>query len=104
MTTVNIRNLHTTIGELLKTTGPEGALLESKGKLRLAVMPLDDDVLDFLMERSPKLIKECAQIRERVKAGDFYTLEEAQRMFASDQHKTGRSTVRRVRGHKQRKR
>jgi uncharacterized coiled-coil DUF342 family protein len=42
----------------------------------LAVLSLDDEVLDLLLERSPSLIEECRQIRERMKQGEYLTHEE----------------------------
>lgn len=41
-----------------------------------AVLPLDDDVIDLLLERSPTLIEECRQIRERMNRGQYLTHEQ----------------------------
>jgi hypothetical protein len=38
---------------------------------------LDEDVLDLLLERNPRLIEECRQIRERMKQGAYLTHEQA---------------------------
>jgi hypothetical protein len=46
-----------------------------------ALLPLDDDVLDLLLERNPTFIEECRQIRERMRQGDYVTYEEALQMF-----------------------
>lgn len=42
-----------------------------------AVLPLDDEVLDLLLERNPRFIEECRQIRERMQQGEYVTFEEA---------------------------
>ena len=44
---------NTPIGEILKAAGTDGIVLESEGQGRYAVIPLDDDLIDFLVERSP---------------------------------------------------
>jgi hypothetical protein len=41
------------IGEILETVGWEGILLETDGQERFALLPLDDELIDFLIERSP---------------------------------------------------
>jgi hypothetical protein len=38
-----------------------------------AVLPLDEEVIDLLLERSPALTEECRQIRERMKQGEYMT-------------------------------
>jgi hypothetical protein len=61
------------IGEILKAAGSQGILLESEEQGRYALIPLDDDVIDFLIERNPEFIVSCREIRERVDAGQFQT-------------------------------
>ncbi len=63
------------ISEILKAAGSEGLLLESEDQARYAVIPLDDDLIDYLIERNPKFIEACRQIRERMHAGRFHTHE-----------------------------
>jgi hypothetical protein len=65
----------TPIGEILKAAGSEGIVLESEDHVSYAVIPLDDDVLDLLIERSPKFRAHCREIRERMVAGQFMTQE-----------------------------
>jgi hypothetical protein len=48
------------------------------------VIPLDDDLIDFLIERSPKLRAECRQIREHMDDGVFQTHEEVSRQLRGD--------------------
>lgn len=50
----------------------------------ITVLPLDDEVLDLLLERNPIFIEECRQIRERMRQGDYVTCEEALQMFRAD--------------------
>ncbi len=76
MTVQRVSDLSTSIGEILQTVGPEGMRLESRGGTRYALIPLDDDLIDHLIERNPKLIEQCQQIRERMHAGRFHTHDE----------------------------
>jgi len=49
-----------------------GTILKSLGtKKAYVLVPLDDGLIDNLLERSPKLIKECREIRARMAAGQF---------------------------------
>ena len=81
MTIHRLKDLKMPIGELLKTVGNEGVLLESIGNPQYALIPLDDDVIDFLIERNPKLIDECREIRQRMEAGQFQTHDEVKKCF-----------------------
>ncbi len=55
-------------------------MAEKKGYL---LLPLDDDLIDCLLERSPKLIKECRQIRARMAAGQFVRHEEVKKRLGA---------------------
>ena len=74
-----ISDLNTPIREILKAAGSEGIVLESQDQGSYAVISLDDDVLDLLIERSPKFRAHCREIRERMNAGQFQTHEEVKR-------------------------
>jgi len=74
----------TPIGELLKAAGSDGLLLESEGQGRYALLPLDDDVIDLLIERSPKFRARCREIREQMDSGRFQTHEEVIRQLAGE--------------------
>lgn len=76
MTLQRVSNLRTSIGEILQAVGPDGMLLEASGGARYALIPLDDDLIDHLIERNPKLIGECRLLRERMHAGRFHTHDE----------------------------
>jgi len=84
MTVQHVTDLKTPIGEILKAAGPEGILLESTEKTRYAVIPLDDDLIDFLIERSPKLIEDCRRIREQMRAGRFHGHDEVKKLLGSE--------------------
>jgi hypothetical protein len=40
------------------------------------LLPLDDDVVDFLIERSPAFRARCREIRRRMDSGQFKTHDE----------------------------
>ena len=74
-------DLQTPIGEVLKVVGANGLVLEAADAARYALLPLNDDLLDYLLERSPKLIEECRQIHQRMAAGEYYTQEEVEQLL-----------------------
>ncbi|MGC8638664.1 MAG: hypothetical protein ACP5XB_02160 [Isosphaeraceae bacterium] len=74
----------TPIGEILKSAGPDGIVLESEGQVRYALLPLDDDVIDLLLERSPKFRADCLEIRRCMDSGQFMTHEEVRRKLIGD--------------------
>ena len=82
MTFRYINDLKTAIGDFLKEASRKGIVLDTKNHKQIAMIPLDDDLIDYLLERSPKLIKECKKIRAEMKRGKFRTHEEVKRMFA----------------------
>ena len=75
---------NTPIGEILKTAGSEGIVLESEGQGRYALLPLDDDVIDLLIERNPTFRDHCHEIRERMDSGQFQTHEEVRRQLVGE--------------------
>ncbi|MGH9844065.1 MAG: hypothetical protein ACREEM_35490 [Blastocatellia bacterium] len=79
-----VSDLQISIGEILKSAGANGVLLESGNLPQYALLPLDDDLLDFLIERNPKLIEECRQILQRMRNGEFHTQDEVERLFAEN--------------------
>jgi hypothetical protein len=84
MTVQPVNDPKTPIGEILKAAGSEGILLESEDRGRYALIPLDDDVIDFLIERNPKFIAHCREIRERIDAGQFQPHEEVRRQLIGE--------------------
>ncbi len=79
MTVQPVSDPSTPIGEIIRTAGTEGILLESEGQGRYALLPLDDDLIDFLIERSPTFRVHCREIRRRMDSGRFQTHEEVRR-------------------------
>lgn len=79
-----ISNLEMPIGEVLKAADATGALIRSDDQEQYAVLPLDDELIDFLLERNPKFIEECAQIRQRMESGESYSSGEVDRLLAAD--------------------
>ena len=68
MSVRSVTDLKTPIGDFLDDAGAEGVVLEAEGRGRYAVLPLDDDLLDYLVARNPTFIDTCRQIRERMRA------------------------------------
>jgi len=75
-----VADLHMPIGEILRAAEPDGVLLESEPRRRYALLPLDEDLLDYLLEHNPKLIKDCRRIRKQMDAGQFFTHDEVKGM------------------------
>ncbi|MGA7495951.1 MAG: hypothetical protein WBX00_04410 [Isosphaeraceae bacterium] len=84
MTVQPISDLNTPIGQIIKAAGSEGIVLESEGQGRYALLPLDDDVIDLLIERSPTFRDLCHAIRERMDSGQFHTHEEVRRQLVGE--------------------
>ncbi len=84
MTMQSVSDPNTPIGEILKAAGSEGIVLESEGQGHYALLPLDDDVIDLLIERSPKLRADCQDIRERMNSGQFQTHEDVRRQLLGE--------------------
>jgi hypothetical protein len=84
MTVQPVNDPNTPIGQVLETAGSEGILLESEGRRRYALLPLDDDVIDFLIERSPTFRARCREIRRRMDSGQFQTQDEVRRRLTGD--------------------
>lgn len=84
MSVRSVTDLKTPIGEFLDDAEAEGVVLEAEGRGRYAVLPLDDDLLDYLVARSPKFIGACGQIRERMRAGRFHSHEEVKKFLQDE--------------------
>lgn len=61
------------VNELLEKAALEPLILEVEGGRDFAVLPLDDEVIDLLIERNPRFAEECRQIRDRMNRGDYLT-------------------------------
>lgn len=72
MTTRKLDDPNVPIGSILQAAGEDGLLLTTEAK-DYALIPLEDDVLDFLIERSPRFRMDCERIREQMRAGQFHS-------------------------------
>jgi hypothetical protein len=84
MTRFVVRDDQTQIRALLRAAGTEGTLVETGGRTTHALLPLNEQVVDYLLETSPRLIEECARIRKEMDAGAYYTHEELKQALAQD--------------------
>ena len=71
----------TSLRTVLQKARAEPVVLQAEEEGDFAVLPLDDEVLDLLLERNPTFIEECRQIRERMRQGDYLTYEAALQRF-----------------------
>lgn len=81
MTVQSVSDLQMPIGQVLQLAGSDGILLQPQGQSPFALIPLNDDVLDFLLERNPRLIEECRRIRQRMSGGAAHTQGEVNALF-----------------------
>jgi hypothetical protein len=84
MTIQPISDPNTPIGDILKAAGDEGIVLESEGQGGYVLLPLDDDVIDLLLGRSPDFRVYCHAIRERMDSGRYQTHEDVKRRLVGD--------------------
>ncbi len=84
MTTQPVSDPNTPIGDIIKAAGSQGIVFESEGQGRFALLPLDDDVIDLLIERSPKFRADCQEIRDRMNSGQFQTHEDLKRQLLGE--------------------
>jgi hypothetical protein len=73
------------VAELLDSARQEPVILQVEGGGEFAVLPLDDDVIDLLIERNPAFIEECRKRQESMEQGDYLTYEEALRALELDE-------------------
>jgi hypothetical protein len=81
MTIQSVSDLSAAIGDILDDAGVDGVVLETKDQGRYVVIPLDDDLLDYLVARSPKFIESCKRIRERMRSGQFHSHEDVKKLL-----------------------
>ena len=81
MSIPKVSRTDTSLRTVLQKARAEPVVLQTEDEGDFAVLPLDDDVLDLLLERNPAFIEECQQIRERMRRGDYVTYEEALQKF-----------------------
>ncbi len=64
------------VTDLLEKASKEPLILRTVDRGDFALLPLDDDIVDLLLERNPRFIEECAAIRARMEAGDYLNHEQ----------------------------
>jgi hypothetical protein len=74
-----LRDPKTPIGVILEAARPDGLVLETENQVHFTVLPLDEDVIDLLIERNSKFRAVCQEIHEQMKSGQFQTHEEVKR-------------------------
>jgi hypothetical protein len=82
-----ITDLRTPIGEILKAAEASGVVIHADDQEQYAFLPLDDELLDFLLERNPRFIKECEQIRQEMMLGKSHSQDEVEHLFAKSDSK-----------------
>jgi predicted GNAT family acetyltransferase len=75
---------HASIGELMDRAREEPLIIETGGAQNFVLLPIDDELLDLLIERSPRLIEKCRQIRQRMDQGEYWTHEQVIEMFQNE--------------------
>jgi len=79
MTRRHITNPKTSIAEVIDAAKPDGLVIETEGRPPYALLQLDDDLLDYLLDKNPSLINECCDIRTRMRDGQYQTHEQVRR-------------------------
>ena len=83
-----ISDLQTPIGEILKAAEASGVVIQADDQEQYALLPLDDELLDFLLERNPRFIEECEQIRQRMMSGESYSQDDVERLIEESDEET----------------
>ena len=82
MTVQQVTDPRTPIGDVLSAADSGGVLIKAQDKEAYALLRLDDDLIDHLLEHDPRFARECEQIRQRMRAGRFRTHEQVKRLLA----------------------
>jgi hypothetical protein len=88
MNVQQISDMQTPIGEILKAAEATGVVIQADDQEQYALLPLDDELLDFLLERNPKFIEECEQIRQRMMSGESYSQDDVERLLEESDAET----------------
>jgi hypothetical protein len=88
MNVQQISDMQTPIGEILKAAEANGVVIQADDQEQYALLPLDNELLDFLLERNPKFIEECEQIRQRMMSGESYSQDDVERLLEESDAKT----------------
>jgi hypothetical protein len=68
---------------LVKAT-TEPVILKTESSGDFALLPLDEDLIDLLLERNPRLIAECREIGERMAQGKYLSHQQALEALGDD--------------------
>ncbi|MGA2496145.1 MAG: hypothetical protein ABSH20_00300 [Tepidisphaeraceae bacterium] len=81
MTLQHVTDLKAPIGDVIDRATEDGMLIETDTSRTYALMPLDDELLDYLLERNPRFARECRKIRSQMQKGDSHSHDEVKRML-----------------------
>lgn len=84
MAVLRVTDPSTSLERILEAADADGVLLESESRKRYAVLPLDDDLVDYLLEHNPRFIEDCARIRDRMRGGKFHGHDEVKKALSED--------------------
>ena len=84
MPAIKTAETHASISELIDQARDEPLILETEGAENFVLLPVDDELIDLLLKRSPRLIEKCREIRERMQQGEYRTHEQVMEMFRSE--------------------
>ena len=79
MAVYNLRHRQTPIGEALDLAGAGPVLVETDDHVSHAILPLDEDLIDYLLERNPRLIAECRAIGLEMERGHLHPHDQVRR-------------------------
>ena len=78
MTVRHVIDLNEPIGRVMRGASRDGVLIETGGRRAYALMALDDNLVDYLLERNPRFIRACRAIKAQMKRGKYVTHEQLQ--------------------------
>jgi len=84
MTIYRVRDRRAPIGDALDAAQTDSVLVETGDHLSHAILPLDDDLIDYLLERNPALIAECEAIGIAMAQGRFHTHDDVRRRLEEE--------------------
>ena len=84
MPVIKATETRASIGELIDQARNEPLIFETEGAESFVLLAVDDELLDLLLECSPRLIEKCQRIRERMAQGEYWTHEQVMEMFREE--------------------
>jgi hypothetical protein len=86
MTIQIVRDPNTPMGEVLEAARATGVVLQTQEQDQFAVLPLDDELLDYLLERSPSFHEDCRLIRQQMRDGKKRSHADVRSLFSDERH------------------